>query len=251
MNRHVLTGAAALALALAWAAPMAQADEAASGVAAAASPAPAVPLYRTDLPTAATLHYVLRRGWMSGSGELRWAPAAGRYEVSLKGGVGGLLLLSQTSMGTLDVHGLAPQQFSDQRSRGAAHVARFEPERGLVSFGSQPEVPWVRGAQDRLSWMVQLPAVVRADPSLEAPDRTVELYVVGARGDADAWTFRFTGREAVRSEAGTATASKWVREPRKPHDTAVEVWLDPAHQHLPVRARLGGEGEALELRLQR
>ncbi len=220
--------------------------------AALAQDAPVVPLYRTDLPAPATLHYQLKRGWMSGNGELRWAPAQGRYELSLQGGVGSLRLLSQTSTGTLDAHGLAPRQFSDQRARGAAQVASFQPERGVITFSGQPdEVAWVPGTQDRLSWMVQLPAVVRADPQREAMDKTIELHVAGARGDADVWTFRFAGREAVRSEAGAVTASKWVREPRKPHDTAVEVWLDPARQHLPVRARLGGEGEALELLLQK
>jgi hypothetical protein len=42
------------------------------------------------------------------------------------------------------------------------------------------------------------------------------------------------------------------REPSRPYDTRIEVWLDPARQHLPVRARftvLPG-GTPLELALQ-
>jgi hypothetical protein len=40
------------------------------------------------------------------------------------------------------------------------------------------------------------------------------------------------------------------REPRRLYDTTVDVWLDPARQHLPVRARLrvrptGAETELL------
>jgi hypothetical protein len=42
------------------------------------------------------------------------------------------------------------------------------------------------------------------------------------------------------------------REPRKPYDTQVEVWLDPGRQHLPVRMRLttlpGGDSTELQLR---
>ena len=41
------------------------------------------------------------------------------------------------------------------------------------------------------------------------------------------------------------------REPTRPYDTRVEVWLDPARQHLPVRAVFttlpGGEPLQLEL----
>ena len=48
-----------------------------------------------------------------------------------------------------------------------------------------------------------------------------------------------------------AKALKLVREPRKPHDTGVEVWLDPTRQHLPARARLSDGGrDALDLLLQ-
>ncbi|MES2888170.1 MAG: DUF3108 domain-containing protein, partial [Pseudomonadota bacterium] len=106
---------------------------------------------------------------------------------------------------------------------------------------------------DRLSWMMQLPAVVRADPTLHTAGRTVELYVVGARGEADVWTFRFVGSEDARTPMGNVAAGKWVREPRKPRDTSVEIWLAPSLGHLPARARLssGSDSETLELLLQR
>ena len=42
-----------------------------------------------------------------------------------------------------------------------------------------------------------------------------------------------------------------LREPRHPYDTRVEVWLDPARHHLPVRATMGsGDEDRLELRLR-
>jgi hypothetical protein len=42
-----------------------------------------------------------------------------------------------------------------------------------------------------------------------------------------------------------------LREPRRPYDTQVQVWLDPARQHLPVQAwlRIRATGEGTELRL--
>jgi hypothetical protein len=213
-----------------------------------------VPLYRSDLPAPATLHYLLRRSWLSGEGQLRWTREAGGYTLTLEGSLAGLKALSQTSSGTVESWGLSPQRFTDQRTKGA-HSAVFQRDKASITFDAGPEeVPWVAGAQDRLSWMVQLPAIVRAEPARQAPGQSVALYVAGARGDAEVWTFRFVGLEEVRVPAGKLAAAKWVREPRKPHDTSVEVWLASSVQHLPVRARLssgGGDGDALELLLQR
>ena len=46
-------------------------------------------------------------------------------------------------------------------------------------------------------------------------------------------------------------ALKLVREARRPRDTQVEIWLDPARAHLPLRARLSQPdgGPPLELQL--
>jgi hypothetical protein len=213
-----------------------------------------VPLYATQPPTAMTIHYALQRGRLKGEGALTWAPEGARYALTLDGRIAGLQLLQQRSVGQINAHGLAPRQFSDQRLRGPAQVAVFHQDQGLISFSSgAPEVPWVAGAQDRLSWMVQLPAVVRAGGLPQVLGQSVELYVSGARGDADRWTFRFVATEDVVTEWGVISALRWVREPRRPQDTRVEVWLDATLQHMPVRAILGSgaEGEALELVLRK
>ena len=83
-------------------------------------PAPTVPLYRTATPPAITIHYSLQRGPFSGVGELVRAPQGNRYSLSLTGRVAGLRLLQQTSIGQLGAQGLVPEQFSDQRARGAS-----------------------------------------------------------------------------------------------------------------------------------
>jgi hypothetical protein len=66
------------------------------------------------------------------------------------------------------------------------------------------------------------------------------------------WVFRFVARERISTDAGPVNAVKFTREPRKPYDTQVEVWLDPARQYLPVRAKLAAppNGDALELVLR-
>lgn len=212
----------------------------------------AVPLYRTEPPPAITMHYSLQRGLFSGEGELTWAPQGNRYALSLTGKVAGLRLLQQTSTGQLDANGLAPEQFSDQRARGPALIATLQGERRAITFSNgAAETPWLPGTQDRLSWMVQLPAILNGLPKPPYPGLGIDLYVTGARGDTDTWTFRFVGPETVGTAAGTFTAAKWVREPRRPNDTSIEVWLDSSRQHIPIRANLGtNDGDSLELLMQ-
>lgn len=212
-----------------------------------------LPTYRTRLPPAATLVYDLQRGRLAGSGELRWSPGADDYELVLEGSIVGLNLLTQVSRGGFDVAGLAPQRFTDRRARRPAQAASFDRTNGRVTFsGPSFELPLRPGVQDRLSWMIQLAAIAAADPQWLAPGAKVTLQVVGARGDAALWVFRCTGTEALDTAAGLVESVRYVREPRGPYDTGVEVWLDPTRHHLPVRATLrsGGEGEALELRLR-
>ena len=212
-----------------------------------AAPAHAVP------PPDATLHYTLRRGFFSGRGEMQWRRTGDAYDLKLTGDVAGFSVLTQRSVGHVDASGLVPDRFTDQRVRRKARVAKFERDRKRVSFSSSPETyPIVAGMQDRLSWMIQLAALATADSGLRSLSGRAAMFVVGARGDGEVWEFAFAGTEAVRTSAGPVQAAKFTRLPRKPDDSAVEVWLDPARHSLPIVARLGDSdgGDALELRLR-
>ncbi|MFT3954541.1 MAG: DUF3108 domain-containing protein [Piscinibacter sp.] len=238
-------------------APVAAAEQAvapaspASAAGALADAAPP-PLYSTRLPPPMTLRYELRRGRLSGSGELLWRPEASGYSLKLEGSVVGLNVLTQLSEGALGPDGLAPLRFTDQRARRAAVAANFEREAGRIRFsGPSHEVPWQRGVQDRLSWMVQLAAVAAAEPARLAAGERIVLQVVGARGDSSLWAFRSEGPETLTLFSDRIETVRLLREPRSAYDTRVEVWLDPARHHLPVRATLGsGDEDRLELRLR-
>ena len=213
----------------------------------------APPLYRTRMPPAAALHYDLKRGMLSGNGDLIWRPAGKRYELRLEGRVAGVTILTQTSQGGFDEAGIAPVRYTDQRIRGGVQAANFQRERGKITYsGPSTEFPLAAGAQDRLSWMIQLAAVCNAEPQRLVAGGKVVFFISGARGDADVWVFRFAARESIATGSGRVNAVKFTREPRKPYDTQVEVWLDPARQFLPVRAKLATppSGDALELVLR-
>jgi hypothetical protein len=229
----------------------------------AATPAPAptaneeaIPAYHALMPPALVLHYEMQRGMLRGTGDLTWRPRADRYDLKLEAKVGGLAVLTQVSSGGFDAAGVAPVRYTDQRIRRSMTAANFQ--RGLpggadkITFsGSSAEFPLHAGAQDRLSWMVQLAAIVSAEPQLAASGAKIVLYVVGANGDASVWVFRCMGAEAVETRAGPVDAIKFVREPREPYDTTIQVWLDP-HQHgWPVRAtqKSGPNDEGYDLHL--
>ena len=212
-----------------------------------------VPTYRTQLPPAVTLRYDMQRGGLRGNGELQWRPGADRYELKLEGRVAGLTILTQVSQGGFDAAGIAPQRFTDRRIRRPLTAANFQREAGKITFsGPQTEYPLHAGAQDRLSWMIELGAVVAAEPALGVADAKVVMFVSGSHGDAGVWAFRCMGPDAVDSRSGSVAAIRFKREPRGPYDTTVEVWLDPKRHHLPVRAllRAGPNDDGLELHLQ-
>jgi hypothetical protein len=220
---------------------------AAASEAAAAAPAAAAenggaapPVYATRLPPPVVLHYDLRHGALRGSGELAWRPAGGRYEMTMLGTAFSVAVLNWVSQGAVDGAGIAPERFVDRRRGRDVRAANFQRDKQLITFsGPQVEYPLWPGAQDRLSWMLQLAAIIDAEPAKFGLGAHISLFVVGARGDGDIWTFTVEGSEALDLPVGhVAAALRLRREPRKPFDTLGENWLDPARSHLPVRVRL-------------
>jgi hypothetical protein len=252
--------------------PAPPADDLPVVVAAAPELEPAPPVYRTTPPAARTLVFDVFRGGATGLASLGWRlEEDGRYRLELQGlaaprppepveGIGdgrrGVAALAPhwRSEGRLDAAGLAPERFSVWRRGRERHAANFRRDAGLISFaGPSHAWPLLAGAQDRLSWMVQLTAVLQADPSLAQPGMTITMMVVGAHGEAGAWNFKAAGESVFEGpEKEALPVSRFVRESRLAHDPRVEVWLAPALQHLPVRMVLSlpSGGESTEFRLR-
>jgi hypothetical protein len=213
----------------------------AKAVAAPAEGELSVPVYPTRLPAPALLRYELQRGAIGGSGELVWRPAEGRYRMTMEGTVFGLNAIGWVSEGRLDAHGIAPERFVDRRRGRDARAANFQRDKGLITYSSvAAEHVLLPGAQDRLSFMLQLSAIVNAAPAKYGAGAQIVLYVAGARGEASVWTFSVESVDTVNVPAGRVPGALHLRrEPRKPYDTRAELWLDPARAYLPVRVRLG------------
>jgi len=225
------------------------------------------PTYRTTPPPPLSLHYAISRDGRTGDARLDWRRGEdGHYEIELRAvseGPGlplgtsappGALTPHWTSRGSFDAAGIAPERFAVARRGRERHAANFQREAGIVSYAGPARTwPLADGAQDRLSWMIQLAAVLQANPALGNAGAEVSMMVVGAHGDADVWTFTVLGREAVEGPGGeTFDTLLLQREARHAHDPQVQVWVSPRLHHLPLRLRLTrrGGGESTEFRLR-
>jgi hypothetical protein len=222
----------------------------------AAAPAPpSLPPAPALLATAPALQwqYRLRQGEELGEARLRWAPAATAYQAQLERRVGERALPAWHSSGLIETGGLAPERFVQAAPGRAGQATNFRREQGLISFSAGSElVPLPPGAQDRLSWMLQLAALLQARPALREPGALIELPVASLRGAPMLWRFEVLGPEDLALPVGPVHAALRLRHlPAAPYEPRIDVWLDPARHHLPVKLRQQqGERPGWELELQ-
>lgn len=168
--------------------------------------------------------------------QLDWLQDGEAYQASMVIGAPGLGRRSMASSGRITGDGLAPTRFLDKsRTERAAH---FQSDKGTITFSANsPDVPWLAGAQDRLSVFVQLASLLAGDPAKYPPGSSISLYTAGPTG-ADTWTFWIEGEAKLSLPAGEFNAVKLTRKPQRDYDQTVEVWLAPSIGWLPVRTRL-------------
>jgi hypothetical protein len=194
------------------------------------------------IPGSVRLHYKVSahvHGFpLSANAELQWRQDGNSYEAVLQVGGGLLPALARTqrSTGQITPEGLAPLRFSDKtRSEEAAH---FEREKGKLTFSNNhPDVPLQPGAQDRLSILLQLGAMIGGEPKKYPPGTIITIQTASTR-DAEPWLFTVEGDEELRLPGGTVTGLKLIRNPRREFDQTVELWLAPRMDYVPVRLRL-------------
>lgn len=195
------------------------------------------PTYATRLPPPRTLRYSVSRADAQGTGEIRWEHDGHRYRAALRAEGPGVPTHDWLSEGRLGEDGVEPTRMLTHRKGRAVAAANFDVDAGTVSFSGPKDVRALsRGAQDRLTWLLQLAAIVDADPARFNAGAHVDLQVIGPRGDAAVWRFEFVGPSRIVLANGSfLQALEVVREGRWTHDVDARLWLDPADHHLPVR----------------
>jgi hypothetical protein len=169
--------------------------------------------------------------------ELMWRHDGQKYDARLT--VSAFLVgsRSQSSEGSITPQGLAPSRFSDKKRRGE-QATHFDRARERIVFSANtPEAPLQPGAQDRLSLLLQLSALLAGDPARFGPGATLNIQTAGPR-EAELWQFTVEGPETLNLAGRPVDTLKLVRQPRKTYDIRVELWLDRAPPHLPMRSRI-------------
>lgn len=218
----------------------------------AATPAPDIPaaLPPVAVPGSARWHYTvtaLHRGVpVTGRAELAWWHDGQRYEATLRIDAPPLPARMQRSTGTLQPHGLAPLRFSERlRSEEAAH---FDRDGGRIVFSRQAEAVQLHlGAQDRLSVLLQLGALLAARPQGWSAGDSLVVQTATTR-DAHAWRFTIDGPQSLALPQGATDGLKLTRTPEREWDSRLELWFAPGAADGPVRLRLTAPtGEWLDL----
>ena len=199
-------------------------------------------LGRVELPPAARLLYDGRgdeRGFIqySGTGEMLWEPDGAQYKAKLEISTWGVRVRTWTSKGTLGEAGLEPLRFGD-KPRGAELATHFQRDKAIISFSANnPDVPLQMGAQDKLSALLQLSAMVAGAPEQLATGSSIRFQAADAHR-AETWDFKVGTLEALELPGGALQALKLSKSPTVQYDQGIEVWLAPAMHYLPVRLRI-------------
>jgi hypothetical protein len=171
------------------------------------------------------------------SGELLWAPDGSRYNAHLEISALGFRVRSWSSKGDLTDAGLQPLRFGD-KPRGAELATHFQREKGIISFSANnPDVPLQAGAQDKLSAILQLSAIVAGEPERYGSGSHITFQAADAHR-AELWKFRVGAIETLDLPGGMVTALKLSKEPTVDFDQRIEIWLAPDLRYLPVRIRI-------------
>lgn len=170
------------------------------------------------------------------TGELLWQNQETRYLANL-----GYSLLGQerrqTSSGLIGQNGLMPERFTDHRSGKDLVVVLDHSKRQATLPHHALAVSLLLGAQDRLSVLMQLGALVASQPAAFKPGHRLSMQTVGASAEA-VWTWTLLSHENLTLPGGTQATMKWVRQPSTPAVQQLEVWLAPALGYLPARIRI-------------
>jgi hypothetical protein len=171
------------------------------------------------------------------SGELLWAPDGSRYNAQLAISAWGFRVRTWSSKGDLTDAGLQPLRFGD-KPRGAELATHFQRDKGFISFSANnPDVPLQAGAQDKLSAILQLGAMVAGEPGRFANGTTITFQAADAHR-AELWNFKVGANELLELPGGVVSALKLSKEPTAEFDQRIEVWLAPDMAYLPVRLRI-------------
>jgi len=172
----------------------------------------------------------------------------GRYRLTTEARATGLTALfwsgalTQRSSGRVGPAGLEPDRYVEQRGRRPERWASIDRGGAVASFSGGERVPLVPGTQDRLSALVQLGLIARAQPRQAASGQQIELPELGNRAIA-AVRYASLGDEVLSTDSGELRALHLQRRDGEAgRVTTVDIWLGYDQGLMPVRIRITDPG---------
>lgn len=161
-----------------------------------------------------------------------------------------LATLDYESRGTIDARGLHPREYREARKTPGRspreRSVRFEESAGATR--SAPAADGVLavppGTQDRLSLLMQLSLIARADSSRIAPGTRLAIDVAGLEYVTRA-RLEIGAPEPVRIGSGSIDAQRIHRLPDDPNATDIDFWLAAGPRRAPVVIRFADDGRGL------
>lgn len=208
------------------------------------TPAAAAPVHSQPVAYADSIRLLYdgkgeERGFIkyAAGAELLWLHDASQYSARLEISAWGFRVRTWTSKGALTDTGLAPIRFGD-KPRGAELATHFQRDKGLITFSANnPDVPLQAGAQDKLSALLQLSALVAGAPEHYSAGNSIRFQAADAH-NAELWDFKVGALELLDLPGGPKQALKLSKAPTLEFDQGIEVWLAPDLHYLPVRLRI-------------
>ncbi|VCU68076.1 hypothetical protein PIGHUM_00123 [Pigmentiphaga humi] len=201
--------------------------------------AAALPLHAADNmspPSAALLTYklgALAKGFkINVDSTLDWQRSGDDYKIVNRGSFMFFSFVWE-STGTVGPNGLQPARYQETRNK-RVKVAEFDAAAGRLRLPSGNEEPLQAGTQDRMSVLLQLSAMGRADSGAFADGKVLPFRVAGS-SRSDNWRFRVAGREKLSTPMGELDTIHLTRERDHDDGQKIEVWLAPGQDWLPVR----------------
>lgn len=198
------------------------------------------PIYTTQRPEQSfKLDYRIERGDDAGKGQLSYElRTGGVFNVRFSGEVNGKAVVDWVSRGFFNAAGFAPQRMVERQRGIEVRATNFQREQGVITFSSSSSaIALYPGAQDRTSALLQLVAIAQAQPDGLRAGQRIRMQVAGLRGNVDEWAFEVVGDEQVEPNGTPIPVVHLLREPTRPYDQRIELWLAREAGHLPVGLR--------------
>lgn len=176
-----------------------------------------------------------------GVGTIDWVVDGARYRSALTAAIDFLLfkanVLASHSEGQVAREGLVPDRYTETPRKRPTLATNFNRDgRQSISFSAtEATAPLPPGAQDRLSILFQLSALLAANDALTTAGTRIDVPVAGVR-DAETWTFDVIGIETIDPGHGAIPTVHLRRTPRPgTNDRTIDVWIAQGLGGYPAR----------------